>query len=121
MPLRECEGPWWDRSLTKLGMFTQHHVRLFRLAVLLTGNAHVAEEVIAEVFARVLPKWRTGDLTASLLSSSTSDSGTIFHRSRLPLRTWFAAMWFVCAQKNGVSALGLQRVLGFGSYETAWA
>jgi transposase-like protein len=48
-------------------------------------------------------------------------AGTIFHRSRLPLRTWFAAMWFVCAQKNGVSALGLQRVLGFGSYETAWA
>ena len=30
-------------------------------------------------------------------------------------------MWFVCSQKNGVSALGLQRVLGFGSYETAWA
>jgi hypothetical protein len=48
-------------------------------------------------------------------------AGTIFHRSRLPLTTWFAAMWFVCAQKNGVSALGLQRVLGFGSYQTAWA
>ena len=48
-------------------------------------------------------------------------AGTIFHRSKLPLRTWFAAIWFVCAQKNGVSALGLQRVLGFGSYETAWA
>lgn len=48
-------------------------------------------------------------------------AGTIFHRARLPLRTWFAAMWFVCSQKNGVSALGLQRVLGFGSYETAWA
>lgn len=48
-------------------------------------------------------------------------AGTIFHRSRLPLRTWFAAAWFVCSQKNGTSALGLQRVLGFGSYETAWA
>jgi len=48
-------------------------------------------------------------------------AGTIFHRSRLPLRDWFAAIWFVCSQKNGVSALGLQRVLGFGSYETAWA
>jgi transposase-like protein len=48
-------------------------------------------------------------------------AGTIFHRSRLPLRTWFAAMWFVCAQKNGVSAMGLQQVLGFGSYQTAWA
>jgi transposase-like protein len=47
-------------------------------------------------------------------------AGTIFHRSHYPLRVWFAAMWFVCAQKNGVSALGLQRVLGFGSYETAW-
>ena len=48
-------------------------------------------------------------------------AGTIFDRSRYPLRVWFSAMWFVCAQKNGVSALGLKRVLGFGSYETAWA
>lgn len=48
-------------------------------------------------------------------------AGTIFHRSRLPLTTWFEAMWLLCAQKNGVSALGLQRVLGFGSYQTAWA
>jgi transposase-like protein len=48
-------------------------------------------------------------------------AGTIFHRSHTPLSTWFAAVWFVCSQKNGVSALGLQRVLGFGSYETAWA
>jgi ISXO2-like transposase domain/Transposase zinc-ribbon domain len=46
---------------------------------------------------------------------------TIFHRSHYPLRVWFSAMWFVCAQKNGVSALGLKRVLGIGSYETAWA
>ena len=30
-------------------------------------------------------------------------------------------MWFVTSQKNGASALGLQRVLGLGSYKTAWA
>lgn len=48
-------------------------------------------------------------------------AGTIFHRIRTPLSTWFAAIWFITSQKNGVSALGLQRVLGFGSYETAWA
>lgn len=48
-------------------------------------------------------------------------AGTIFHRTRTPLSTWFAAIWFVISQKNGISALGLQRVLGFGSYETAWA
>lgn len=47
-------------------------------------------------------------------------AGTIFDRTRSPLRTWFAAVWFVTSQKNGVSALGLQRVLGLGSYETAW-
>ena len=47
-------------------------------------------------------------------------AGTIFHRTHYPHRTWFAAAWFVCSQKTGVSALGLQRVLGFGSYETAW-
>lgn len=48
-------------------------------------------------------------------------AGTIFHRTRTPLSTWFAAIWFVTSQKNGISAQGLQRVLGFGSYETAWA
>ena len=30
-------------------------------------------------------------------------------------------MWQVTSQKNGISALGLQRVLGLGSYKTAWA
>jgi len=47
-------------------------------------------------------------------------AGTIFHDSKLPLTLWFRAMWQVTSQKNGVSALGLQRVLGLGSYKTAW-
>jgi len=47
-------------------------------------------------------------------------AGTIFHGSHLPLTTWFRAMWYVTSQKNGVSALGLQQVLGLGSYKTAW-
>jgi transposase-like protein len=48
-------------------------------------------------------------------------AGTVFQDTKLPLATWFAAMWYVTSQKNGVSALGLQRVLGLGSYRTAWA
>ena len=48
-------------------------------------------------------------------------AGTIFHGSRLPLTSWFAAIWYVVNQKNGVSGLGLQHVLEFGSYQTAWA
>ena len=48
-------------------------------------------------------------------------AGTIFQDSHLPLTTWFRAMWHVTSQKNGISALGLQRALGLGSYKTAWA
>jgi len=47
-------------------------------------------------------------------------AGTIFHGSHLALPIWFRAMWWVISQKNGASALGLKRVLGLGSYETAW-
>lgn len=47
--------------------------------------------------------------------------GTIFERSRLPLSLWFRAMWHVTNQKNGTSALTVQRLLGLGSYQTAWA
>ena len=48
-------------------------------------------------------------------------AGTLFHRTHKPLRTWFLAMWFVTSQKHGASALGVQRVLGLGSYRTAWS
>jgi transposase-like protein len=48
-------------------------------------------------------------------------AGTIFEATRYSLTTWFRAMWYVTSQKNGVSALGLQRALGLGSYQTAWA
>jgi transposase-like protein len=47
-------------------------------------------------------------------------AGTIFQDTRKPLTLWFRAMWWVTSQKNGASALGLQRVLGLGSYKTAW-
>jgi len=45
----------------------------------------------------------------------------MFDKTRTPLRTWFAAAWYLTNQKFGVSALGLQRVLGLGSYQTSWA
>ena len=47
-------------------------------------------------------------------------AGTIFDKTRTPLRSWLAAVWYVTNQKHGVSALGLKRVLGIGSYQTAW-
>jgi transposase-like protein len=50
----------------------------------------------------------------------TVTAGTLFADTKLPLRLWFQAMWYVVNQKNGASALGVQRVLGLGSYRTAW-
>lgn len=51
---------------------------------------------------------------------ASATSGTIFQDTRKPLRLWFRAVWYVASQKNGTSAMGLQRVLGLGSYMTAW-
>ena len=48
-------------------------------------------------------------------------AGTIFQGTHKPLTMWFRAVWLVTSQKTGTSALGLQRVLGLGSYRTAWA
>jgi hypothetical protein len=46
---------------------------------------------------------------------------TIFQDTHKPLALWLRAMWYVTSQKNGASALGMKRVLGLGSYQTAWA
>jgi len=47
-------------------------------------------------------------------------SGTIFADTKLPLTTWFLAMFLVTQTKNGISALELKRQLGV-SYVTAWS
>jgi transposase-like protein len=49
----------------------------------------------------------------------TVTAGTLFADTHKPLRVWFEAVWHVTEQKSGVSALGLQRVPGLGSYRTA--
>ena len=46
-------------------------------------------------------------------------SGTVFQGTHTPLLTWFRIMWHICLQKNGYSALSIQRSLGL-SYPTAW-
>jgi transposase-like protein len=45
----------------------------------------------------------------------------LFDRRRAPLTVWFAACWTFATQKDGVSALSVQRALEIGSYPTAWA
>jgi len=68
--------------------------------------------------------WPTGAgrwwVCAGCTLKTSVTAGTIFDKTRTPLTTWFAAAWFVTTQKYGLSALGLQRALGLGSYQTAW-
>ena len=67
--------------------------------------------------------WLTerGQLVCSVCGYHASvTAGTIFQGTHKPLKTWFRAIWWVTSQKTGTSALGLQRVLGLGSYQTAW-
>ena len=47
-------------------------------------------------------------------------SGTILHRTKIPIMAWFWAAYFMTTDKRGISALYLQRQLGLHSYETAW-
>lgn len=63
---------------------------------------------------------RTRLMCRACQHQTTVTAGTIFDKTRTPLRVWLAAAWYVTNQKQGVSALGLQRVLGLGSYQTAW-
>ena len=47
-------------------------------------------------------------------------AGTILHRTRKPLRMWFRVIWHITTQKYGANALGLNRVIEPGCYETSW-
>jgi len=47
-------------------------------------------------------------------------AGTIFHGTRKPLLLWFHIMWWVVAQKTGVSASNMMDFMGFGTYRTVW-
>ena len=67
--------------------------------------------------------WETGQklhYCAKCDYKCSATAGTIFQDTSKPLKLWFRAMWYVTNQKHGVSALGLQRALGLGSYRTAW-
>lgn len=48
-------------------------------------------------------------------------AGTIFENTNKPLRDWFRVVHMILTSKKGISALQVKRVMGFGSYETAWS
>jgi transposase-like protein len=67
-------------------------------------------------------KLKNGTLMCTACRKETSvTAGTIFNKTRTSLKDWFGAVWYITNQKNGVSALGVHRLLGLGSYQTSWS
>jgi hypothetical protein len=70
------------------------------------------------------PPWRGSRrrlVCRSCGHGSTVTAGTVFQGTRTPMPLWFEAAWRLSTAEEGVSARRLQRDLGLGSYETAWA
>lgn len=64
----------------------------------------------------------SGRFECSACGRQTSvTAGTPLHGTRKPLKMWFRAVWEMTTHKGGISAKDLQRIMGFGSYETAWS
>ena len=68
--------------------------------------------------------WKTGrpglGECAECHHQTSVTAGTILDKTRKPLPLWFLAMGLIVSEKNGSSASGLQRQLGFTRYETVW-
>jgi transposase-like protein len=47
-------------------------------------------------------------------------TGTIFENTKYPLKIWFTVLYLMLQSKKGMSALQIHRMIGSGSYETAW-
>jgi len=60
-------------------------------------------------------------ISSTLVPQVDPSAGTVMHGTRLPLRTWFWAAYLVSTFHPGISAKQLQRQLGIGCHETAWA
>ena len=47
-------------------------------------------------------------------------SGTLLEKTHKPLKMWFRAVFEISTRRTGISAKDLERIMGFGSYKTAW-
>jgi transposase-like protein len=65
-------------------------------------------------------KWECPDCRQGGAYRFSHISGTVFENTNKPLREWFRVIHMMLTSKKGISALQVQRMMGFGSYRTAW-
>jgi transposase-like protein len=66
-------------------------------------------------------KWECPDCREGGAYRFSHIAGTIFENTNYPLREWFRVIHMMLTSKKGVSALEVHRVIGTGSYRTAWS
>lgn len=65
-------------------------------------------------------KWECVDCAQGNAYRFSHLVGTIFENTNQPLRNWFRVIHMMLTSKKGMSALQIHRMMGFGSYKTAW-
>jgi len=79
------------------------------------GNVHV------KAHGKMPWNWLCNECSPSETNYRFSHiTGTIFENTNKPLRDWFRVIHLMLTSKKGVSALQIHRMMGFGSYRTAW-
>lgn len=101
-----------DEDACKL--FLQHHRWPEQVSCPRCGSLHIYE-MKAQPF-----KWECMDCGKSTSYRFSVIAGTIFENTNKSLREWFRVIHFMLTSKKGMSALQIQRMMGFGSYKTAW-
>ena len=100
----------------------QHQRSVHKTATSISNIDPTAQAYLKDIINKVPVPNNPNDPRGSIATIVEQVSTTKrFQDTRTPLTVWFRAMWWITHQKNGISALGLQRTLGLGSYQTAWA
>src|SRR6202158_1570410 len=116
--LRWRQGPVMSGFLTFMDRYRDEAACIAALAELRWPNGFICAGCAGRLAYQLAARPRVFECAGCGRQHSVT-AGTVFHRTRTPLRKWFAAAWLIGQDKRGVSALFLARELAL-RYDTAW-
>src|SRR5271163_2857036 len=116
--LRWRQGPMMSGFLTFMDRYRDEAACIAALAKLRWPNGFICAGCAGRLAYQLAARPRVFECADCGRQHSVT-AGTVFHRTRTPLRKWFAAAWLIGQDKRGVSALFLARELAL-RYDTAW-
>src|SRR6266550_3252913 len=116
--LRWRQGPVMSGFLTFMDRYRDEAACIAALAELRWPNGFICAGCAGRLAYQLATRPRVFECADCGRQHSVT-AGTVFHRTRTPLRKWFAAAWLIGQDKRGVSALFRARELAL-RYDTAW-